>query len=93
MTNKEKFLEIYRSCITREGADKLLEYIEAKTDFFASISHDMRTPMNAIIGMSALGADESKDEVIRKYFSNIDASAHFLLGLITNKNLNSLKKV
>ena len=36
MTNKEKFLTIYNSCITREGADKLLEYIESKTDFFTA---------------------------------------------------------
>lgn len=57
---------------------------EARTDFFAGISHDMRTPMNAIIGMSALGVEESKDETIKKYFSNIDASAHFLLGLIND---------
>ena len=57
---------------------------EARSDFFAGISHDMRTPMNAIIGMSALGVDESKDETIRKYFTNIDASAHFLLGLIND---------
>lgn len=57
---------------------------EARSDFFAGISHDMRTPMNAIIGMSALGVDESEDETIRKYFTNIDASAHFLLGLIND---------
>lgn len=57
---------------------------EARTDFFAGISHDMRTPMNAIIGMSALGVEESKDETIKKYFTNIDASAHFLLGLIND---------
>ena len=57
---------------------------EARSDFFAGISHDMRTPMNAIIGMSALGVDESKDETIKKYFTNIDASAHFLLGLIND---------
>ena len=57
---------------------------EARSDFFASISHDMRTPMNAIIGMSALGLEESKDETIKKYFTNIDASAHFLLGLIND---------
>ena len=57
---------------------------EARSDFFAGISHDMRTPMNAIIGMSALGVDESKDESIKKYFTNIDASAHFLLGLIND---------
>ena len=36
MTNREKFIEIYRSCVTREGADKLLEYIEYKTDFFSA---------------------------------------------------------
>jgi PAS domain S-box-containing protein len=57
---------------------------EARADFFAGISHDMRTPMNAIIGMSALGVDESEDEAIKKYFTNIDASAHFLLGLIND---------
>lgn len=57
---------------------------EARSDFFAGISHDMRTPMNAIIGMSALGVDECKDETIKKYFTNIDASAHFLLGLIND---------
>ena len=68
----------------KKAIDEAKKANEAKTDFFASISHDMRTPMNAIIGMSALGADESKDEVIRKYFSNIDASAHFLLSLIND---------
>ena len=36
MTNREKFIEIYNSCITREGADKLLDYIENKTDFFVA---------------------------------------------------------
>ncbi len=34
MANREKFLEIYNKFITREGADKLLDYIENKTDFF-----------------------------------------------------------
>ena len=36
MTNREKFLDIYNKFITREGADKLLEYIECKTDFFTA---------------------------------------------------------
>lgn len=35
MTNKEKFIEIFNSKITREGADKLLEYLLSKnSDFF-----------------------------------------------------------
>ena len=36
MNNREKFIEIYNSCITREGADKLLDYIVEKTDFFTA---------------------------------------------------------
>ena len=36
MNNTEKFIEIYNSCIKREGADKLLDYIKEKTDFFSA---------------------------------------------------------
>lgn len=37
MTDKERFLEIYRSTITREGADKLLDYLDSRTcDFFTA---------------------------------------------------------
>ena len=37
MTAKERFIEIYKSKITREGADKLLEYLESPTsDFFTA---------------------------------------------------------
>ena len=36
MTNREKFIEIYRSCIKREGADAFLAYLTEKTDFFTA---------------------------------------------------------
>ena len=36
MTNREKFIEIYNACIQREGADKLLDYLCEKTDFFSA---------------------------------------------------------
>ena len=36
MTNQEKFIEIYRTCITREGADAFLDYLMEKTDFFTA---------------------------------------------------------
>lgn len=35
MTSKERFIEIYNSCIKREGADKLLDYL-MKSDFFTA---------------------------------------------------------
>lgn len=37
MTNKERFIEIFQSCIHREGADKLLEYLTSQSsDFFSA---------------------------------------------------------
>ncbi len=36
MTDKERFLEIYKSKITRDGADKLLDFLENKSDFFTA---------------------------------------------------------
>ncbi|MCH5206716.1 MAG: HD domain-containing protein [Oscillospiraceae bacterium] len=36
MTDKEQFLQIYKENITREGADKLLEFLEKKSDFFTA---------------------------------------------------------
>ena len=36
MDNREKFIEIYNACIQREGADKLLDYLCEKTDFFSA---------------------------------------------------------
>ncbi len=36
MNNREKFMEIYKACVTREGADQLLEYLCEKTDFFTA---------------------------------------------------------
>lgn len=36
MGNREKFIEIFKYTITREGADKLLEYLTDKTDFFTA---------------------------------------------------------
>ena len=35
MDNKERFLQIYKDLITRDGSDKLLEYLE-KSDFFTA---------------------------------------------------------
>ena len=36
MTKKEEFIEIYRRCIKRPGADQLLDYLENHSDFFTA---------------------------------------------------------
>jgi len=58
---------------------------EAKTSFLSSVSHDIRTPMNAIIGFLALMQDEvDKPDVVREYVQRIDAASNHLLGLIND---------
>ena len=36
MSCKEEFIDIFKSAITREGADKLLDFLENKSDFFTA---------------------------------------------------------
>ena len=58
---------------------------EAKSSFLSNMSHDIRTPMNAIIGFSYLlvrEADNSKK--VRDYANKISSSGHHLLGLIND---------
>ena len=56
---------------------------KAKSDFLANMSHDIRTPMNAIIGMTALiEHDAESPEKIREYTKKVNNSSQHLLGLI-----------
>ena len=56
----------------------------AKSDFLSRVSHEMRTPMNAIIGMTKI-AENSNDLTRLKYcLSMINVSAQHLLGLIND---------
>lgn len=55
----------------------------AKTDFLSSMSHDIRTPMNAIIGMTAIAASHVDDrEKVADCLKKITISSRHLLGLI-----------
>lgn len=55
----------------------------AKTDFLSRMSHDIRTPMNAIIGMTTIAKNHMDDrEKLSGCLSKISMSSHYLLGLI-----------
>lgn len=57
----------------------------AKSDFLSRMSHDIRTPMNAIIGMSTIGQFKLDDpQIIGDCFKKIDASSKYLLSLIND---------
>ncbi len=58
---------------------------EAKSNFLSNMSHDIRTPMNAIVGFSVLLEKDADDpEKVREYTRKITASSHHLLSLIND---------
>ena len=57
----------------------------AKNDFLAHMSHDIRTPMNAIVGYTNIAKAHPDDpELIRNSLDKIGSSSHFLLSLIND---------
>ena len=64
---------------TAENANK------AKTDFLSNMSHDIRTPMNAIIGIISLIRHNAGDkEKVIEYADKIAISSQHLLGIIND---------
>lgn len=58
---------------------------EAKSEFLSNMSHDMRTPMNAIIGFATLlDRDADQPDKVREYGRKISASGQHLLSFINN---------
>lgn len=73
----------------REKLEKALETAkqasQAKSDFLARMSHDIRTPMNAILGMLLLARQSwDKPDRIKDYLNIAENSANFLLSLIND---------
>ena len=64
---------------TAENANK------AKTDFLSNMSHDIRTPMNAIIGITSLIRHDAGNKAkVIEYADKIDSSSQHLLGIIND---------
>lgn len=56
----------------------------AKSDFLSRMSHDIRTPLNGIIGMAYLAGEQDNPPRTADCLNKIDTSAKFLLGLIND---------
>ena len=56
----------------------------AKSQFLFNMSHDIRTPMNAIIGYTNLALKEPSTPEVREYLTKIDGSCQHLLSLIND---------
>ena len=76
--------EELRAHIALEDAFKAAEQAsQAKSDFLNSMSHDIRTPMNSIMGLTAIAGMHVNDpERVRECLTNITSASRHLLGLI-----------
>ena len=58
---------------------------KAKTDFLSNMSHDIRTPMNAIIGITTLMKNElHQPEKLAEHLGKLETSGRLLLGIIND---------
>ena len=58
---------------------------KAKTDFLSNMSHDIRTPMNAIIGITTLMKNElHQPEKLAEHLGKLESSGQLLLGIIND---------
>ena len=67
-----------------DALQKAGEASKAKNDFLLSISHEMRTPMNAIIGMTGVARRATNEEVRHQALDKVDEASSHLLGVINN---------
>ncbi len=70
--------------VALQEAFRAAEYAsQAKSDFLNSMSHDIRTPMNSIIGMTAIASMHvNEPDRVSDCLANISSASHHLLGLI-----------
>ena len=80
LIKKERMQEakLKEAYIVAEEANK------AKTDFLNNMSHDIRTPMNVILGYNALMKQYLTDPILVDYQNKIEQSGKLLLSIINN---------
>ena len=83
---KETNQKLNKLRVAAEDALKVAESAsKAKSTFLSNMSHDIRTPMNAIIGFATLALDDIRDgKKVQDYLSKILSSSKHLLGLIND---------
>ena len=76
-------VRLRRMQVQRDAAKE--EVAEVKTEFLSRISHEIKTPMNVIVGATALGLEETEHpERMEECLNRIRGASEFLMGLLND---------
>lgn len=97
ITIKNVSIEVQKQKEIADNYKKALEEAEIfrkeKDSFFTRMSHNMKTPLTAILSYSEFGINENDDTNKKNYFKQINQSASYLLGLVNDVlEINMLEK-
>ncbi len=70
--------------LAREMADRAEALSAAKSDFLANMTHEVRTPLNGILGMTGLALETPLENDQREYLELVKSSAEALLSLVND---------
>ena len=84
LIHEEKSKELQATAALQDALKQAKAASEAKSDFLSRMSHDIRTPLNGIIGMTYLAQQQNNPAATADYLEKIDTSGQFLLGLIND---------
>lgn len=83
--NVQCFLEAQKKKQQLEGELLVAQKAsEAKTSFLSNVSHEIRTPINAVLGLDEMIVRETTDETIRQYALDIQNAGKSLLSLVND---------
>lgn len=81
--DEEVHREMEQKQLLAEALERANQAIAAKDTFLSNMSHDMRTPMNAIFGFAALARKSlGNPDAAREYIGRMESSARQLMGMI-----------
>ncbi len=83
--DEEKNRQLEQKKLLENALETAKKSEKTKNAFFSNMSHDMRTPLNAIIGLTALAKQNIDDsDKLRDYIEKIGSSGEHLLNLIND---------